>query len=171
MNAASIELRRAGREAIPDLEQLYATLHQHQTAVAPTLAGLSARSVAESWARRRMLYERLLATPEAFVLLAERDAATVGYAVVSLGDGFQGWTSSERVGDVHDLVVLPEERGRGVATALMDAAERELAATGVTAVRLRVLAANADALRFYARRGMTTISHILLRQLGASDDA
>lgn len=158
-------IRRGGPERIPDLEHLYATLHEHHASVAPTLAGMPVRTVVESWRRRRGLYESWLATPGAFVLVAERDDVPIGYAVVSLAGGFQSWASGDRIGDVHELVVVPEERGRGVGGALMDAVEEQLAAVGVGELRLKVIASNASALRFYARRGLTPISHVLLRRI------
>lgn len=165
---ACVTIRRAGTEAITELQPLYATLHAHQVCAAPKLAGMPARSTDEAWRRRRAQYERWLAKPGAFVLLAERGTKPVGYAAVSIGGAFDGWASGERVADVHDLVVAPEERNRGVGGMLMDALEREVAAAGVAEVRLRVVAANAEAVRFYTRRGMTTVSHILVRRLDLS---
>ena len=161
-------IRHAGREVVSELEPLYATLHEHQASIAPTLAGMPARSSDESWRRRRAEYDRWLATPGAFVLLAERAGKTVGYALVSLADGFQGWTSGEQVADVLDLVVVPEERGHGIGSALMNAVERDLAAAGIAEVRLRVIAANAQALQFYAARGMMPISQTLLRRINVT---
>jgi ribosomal protein S18 acetylase RimI-like enzyme len=157
-----VEIRRGGAELISQLEPLYSVLHEHHVSVAPTLAGMPARSAAESWRRRCALYESWLAVPGSFVLMAERDRAAVGYAVVSISDAFQSWASGDRVGDVYELAVVAAERGRGIGSALMDAVEAELVAAGIGEVRLRVIAANRDALRFYERRGLTPISHVLL---------
>ncbi len=59
------------------------------------------------------------------------------------------------------LSVLPEARGRGVGKALMDAVERELAHRGVDRLTLAVVYGNEGALRFYARRGLSAVSHVL----------
>ncbi len=44
----------------------------------------------------------------------------------------------------------------------MDAVERELLERGVRAFRVLVIARNDDARRFYERRGMVPVSHVLL---------
>ena len=58
-----------------------------------------------------------------------------------------------RWGEVVSLSVLPAERGAGVGSALLDAADHELAARDVPDLQAAV-AENADALRFYERRGL-----------------
>lgn len=114
---------------------------------------------------RRRKYETALADPDAFVLIAEAAERPVGYALVSLGEGPSGWDYGERVADIETLSVLPEARGEGIGSKLMDAVERELARLGVRAFRVLVIAANADALRFYERRGLTPISQVLLGRI------
>ncbi|MDQ4048324.1 MAG: GNAT family N-acetyltransferase [Actinomycetota bacterium] len=95
-------------------------------------------------------------------MVAERPAGLVGYALVSLAEGPSGWDYGERVADVETLAVAPEARGQGVGTQLMDAVERELLERGVRAFRVLVIARNDDARRFYERRGMVPVSHVLL---------
>lgn len=158
---------RAGPERIADLEPLYTALHEHHVAVAPTLARMEARTSEESWRGRRTKYEQWLGTPGAFVLIAERGGRPIGYALVSLSDGFQGWASGERLADVHDLAVLPKERGHRVGSALVDTIERELTAIGIREYRVNVIAPNVRATRFYERHGMTLASHVLVGQIGA----
>lgn len=51
---------RAGLERVDDLRPLWQSLHAHHAEVAPHLAALGGvRTPAESWGRRRALYERL----------------------------------------------------------------------------------------------------------------
>jgi ribosomal protein S18 acetylase RimI-like enzyme len=161
MNSSTVRIVRAGPARIADLQPLYLGLHEHQVAIAPELAGAPARSGAEAWRQRRAKYDVWLTVPGAFVLVAERCGVPIGYAAVSPGEGFQGWESEDRIADLHDLAVLPPERGQGIGTMLMDALERELAAAGFKHLRLRVIAANVSALRFYERRGMAPISQVL----------
>jgi len=85
---------------------------------------------------------------------------------VSLGEGPSGWDLGERVADVETLSVLPEARGRGVGTRLMDAVEAELSRLGIGAVRVLVIAANEEAVHFYERRGIVPISRVLLGRVG-----
>ncbi len=161
-----MQIMRAGPERIADLEPLYTALHEHHVAVAPTLAGMEARTSEESWRGRRGKYERWLGTPGAFVLIAEQGGRPVGYALVSLSNGLQAWASGERLADLRDLAVLPEERGHGIGSALVDAVERELTAVGIRDYRVNVIAANTDAIRFYERHGMALVSHVLVGRTG-----
>jgi ribosomal protein S18 acetylase RimI-like enzyme len=171
MSCPGVRIVRAGRERIPDLKPLFGALNEHQVGVAPTLADLEPRSADQAWQRRRAKYETWLSKPAAFLLIAEQDDEAVGYAVVSIGEGYDGWHSSDGIGDLHDFVVLPEMRGRGIGTILMDAVEDELRAAGVEHCRLRVIGRNVDAVRFYEQRGMEVVSHIMLGRLDNANAA
>lgn len=70
------------------------------------------------------------------MLLAELGGEPVGYALVRIVDGFHSFGPDERIASVETLSVLPEARGRGVWSALMDAAERELAEVDVGRLKL-----------------------------------
>jgi GNAT superfamily N-acetyltransferase len=159
---ASVSIVRGGSDQIDRLAPLYRALHLHQVAVAPALGSMPARTADNAWRRRREAYRRWLASPGAFVLVAERDGRAIGHAVVSFGGGYDGWGPGERIADLHDLAVLPDERGAGVGTALMDTLDKQLTAAGVEHLRLRVVAANDAALRFYERRGLTPVTQVLL---------
>jgi ribosomal protein S18 acetylase RimI-like enzyme len=56
----------------------------------------------------------------------------VGYALVTIGEGPQGWAAGDRVADVQTLSVLSVARGEGVGTLLMDAVEEELSRVSMT---------------------------------------
>ncbi len=130
------------------------------------MAGLRARPALDSWTRRRVRYEEWLTTPGAFVLLAERATVPVGYAVVSMASGYQAWASGDLVGEVHDLVVDGRARGERVGSALMDGVVAQLAMQGIRELRLTVLAANDEAIRFYEAKGMTCVTLTLLGRVG-----
>ncbi len=153
---------RAGADRIEEIGNLYAALHDHHVTIAPEVAGLTPRSQQESWRRRRERYQDWLARQDAFLLLAQAPEGTIGYAVVSPGLGMQSWASGERVGEIHDFAVLPDHRGRGVGSRLLHAVRIELAALGISELRLTVMAANGDARRFYERHGLTVASHVML---------
>ena len=118
---------------------------------------------------RRRRYASALEDPDAFVMVAERPAGLVGYALVSLTEGPSGWDYGERVADVETLAVAPEARGQGLGRQLMDAVERELLHLGIRAFRVLVIARNDEARRFYERRGLIPISEVLLGRVGAPD--
>jgi ribosomal protein S18 acetylase RimI-like enzyme len=154
--------RVEGTAQIDALAELYRHLHDAQTAAAPELGPLPARTADASWAHRRRAYEGWLAAPGAFVLYARDGATTLGYALVTFAGPYAGWVSGERVAELKDLSVLPEARGRGIGTRLMDALEAELERMGISEYRLNVIAANAQALRFYERRGLARVSAVFL---------
>lgn len=162
MAGTAITIVRAGAERVDDLEPLWGALQEHHAELAPTLEGARARPADEAWELRRRKYLTALADPDAFVMIAEWSERAVGYALVSLGEGPSGWDLGERVADVETLSVLPEARGQGVGTRLMDAVEAELSRLGIGAVRVLVITANEEAVHFYERRGIVPISRVLL---------
>lgn len=162
---AELAIVRAGVERLDDLEPLWNALQEHHAAIAPTLGGLVVRTPDEAWERRRARYAAWLEDPDAFILIAEREGRPVGYALVTVTGAFEGWAAGERVADVQTLSVLTDERGRGVGARLMDAVEGELAKRGIGEYRLIVIAPNAEAIRFYERRGLATVSHVMLGRI------
>src|SRR5437899_2183017 len=81
--------------------------------------------------RRRERYESWLRQPGGFALLARRGEQAVGFAVVTVEDGYDSWDAGERIGEVHDIALLPEARGGGVGGELLTRVASELAADGV----------------------------------------
>jgi ribosomal protein S18 acetylase RimI-like enzyme len=127
-----------------------------------------ADAVVDLWVRlaegQRAYGSHLLATPnrasirEAVLrhvvtggLAVARDPDIVGF--VMFGPEAEGYEQDVDRGVVRNLFVVPECRGEGVGTALLDTAERELRDLGADVVGLEVLAANAAAREFYADRG------------------
>jgi ribosomal protein S18 acetylase RimI-like enzyme len=103
--------------------------------------------------------------------LADHEVASVsavlGLARLNQGDGryLVAWLGAVPVGHVHvtddnppemqDLAVRPEYERRGVATALIAAAEREARRRHAAKIRLEVSVANTAARRLYQRNGYT----------------
>lgn len=144
-----------GAEAdLPRLEPVWNALQAHHARITPELGHSAARSPEESWRRRRSRYEGWIEEPDTFVLLAERGERLVGYALVTVGPGLASWATADRVADLETLSVLPEERGNGVGTALLDAVDARLAELEVHELMLTAADTNADAHRFYERRGL-----------------
>ena len=152
-----MEIVRAGAERIPDLQALWEALSRHHGEVAPELAVFGeVRSPAESWAVRRALYEEWLRDPDAFALIAEDEGEPVGYAMVELRGPEETWATGDRVAELETLAVLPDHRGRGIGSALVQRMHEELRRIGVGHFVVSVVASNADAVRFYERLGLTT---------------
>ena len=58
---------------------------------------------------------------------------------------------------IDDLWIATDARGRGIGTALLSRGEQEISERGFSTARLRVVASNEHALRFYAKRGWTQV--------------
>ena len=147
-------IRRLNLAELDRLEPLWSALRLHHAAIAPSFG--PPRKRADSWLRRRGEYERWLAEPRAFALVAERSCELLGYAMVHTRRGSPTWPLSEPAAELETLAVLPSERRQGIGTALLDAVQAELAASGITALSLLVVAGNDEALRFYERYGFET---------------
>jgi len=66
-------------------------------------------------------------------------------------------------GWIHELFVVPDARGRGIARALVAEADAFFAARGVQRVSVRVESGNAEALRYWQERGFAERARILER--------
>jgi ribosomal protein S18 acetylase RimI-like enzyme len=145
----------AGVEAIDRLEPLWGALHEHHASCAPAAEEITPfRTAAESWKRRRARYAEWLASPDAFALIAERDGRAIGYAVVRIGGEGAALMTGGRTGELESLAVLPEERGSGVGSALLEAVRGGLRERGVEIWGLAVMDGNVEAMRFYERHGL-----------------
>jgi GNAT superfamily N-acetyltransferase len=157
-----VSLHQGRHELIDELEPLWLSMFDHHLSTGA--AGLPVIKRSESWARRRALYEQLLGGEEAFIVIARRGAAAVGYAFAHVHLGADDtWNTGARIGEVESLAVLPLERGGGLGTLLLDCAEAELDRLGAQDVMIGVVAGNTAAQRFYERRGMTPAIVKLLR--------
>jgi ribosomal protein S18 acetylase RimI-like enzyme len=155
-----VAIRRAGAERLHVLEPLYRALHAHhlQVAQVPLVADPDV-----SWQRRRRWYREKLAEG-ALLLVAEREAEAVGYALVEFLTGPDDtWPVGDRYAELVSLVVAPGARRQGIGGRLMAAVEQELDAAGVRDLTVSVLTGNDDALRFYARHGLRAGEVVLWR--------
>lgn len=149
-------IARGSAADIGSLEPLWVAVHRQHIASTPELAPYV--SDAETWAERRALYEELFRKPDTFVLLASLEGARIGYALVHVTPVRETWiadtwATGDRVAELESISVLPEHRGRGVGTTLIEAVDRELESLGVADVVVGVLAGNDAAIRLYERSG------------------
>jgi ribosomal protein S18 acetylase RimI-like enzyme len=144
---------------VGDLDQLeplwVAVHHQHRSAM-PELAPYVSDAV--TWQERVGLYRQLYADHEPVLLLARDDDRLVGYALgytmpvegTWLADT---WATGGRVGEIESLSVLPEYRGQGLGSRLLDQLHDELRQQGADDLIVGALAGNSDAIRLYRRHG------------------
>jgi GNAT superfamily N-acetyltransferase len=104
----------------------------------------------------RPQYERYLAEQAAgdrVVLVARDGGAFAGYGTVVWAPGYEPF-AAQSIPEVQDLNVLPAFRRRGIATAIMDAAEEMIATRGpVAGIGVGLYAAYGPAHLMYLARG------------------
>lgn len=115
-------------------------------------------------ANRETMQETLAAHAHTDGLLVARDNGTVvGFTSFSLERGTLSLDATRGV--LSNIYVEPAYRGRGVGTALLEAAEEALREQGAEIVILEVMADNEAARRFYERREYETYRVAMKRLL------
>ena len=99
---------------------------------------------------RESLPEKLQQLPIAHVLVAHDGARLVGTAIC-----FESFSTFKAmpVLNIHDLAVLPDCRGQGIGSALLQAVAQRARNLGCCKVTLEVIESNAGARRLYERQG------------------
>ncbi len=100
------------------------------------------------------------------LLVATDDEDLVGFVTFEVESGVYEQDATR--GLVENVYAVPERRGEGVGTALLEAAEDRLRERGCDALFLEVLAANEDARRFYREAGYEP--HRVQFERSADDD-
>lgn len=146
-----IEIVRGDASRIDELEPLWCALREHQGSVTEHWGPL--RPPAESWRRRRQMYADILAEDGSLHLALDR-GRIVGHAICEREEGRSPtWEWPRSFLAIVDVVVLPEARGKGIGTRLLEAIEADARERGVDAVDLMVAAPNEQARGFYERHG------------------
>jgi ribosomal protein S18 acetylase RimI-like enzyme len=150
-----------------NLEPLWRELYDHHSALTPHLREREI-PFERAWQTRRDLErEWLQEEPQSFVLAAQAGGHYVGYAFVRVrsGDGFAvSWDTSRPLAELVTLVILPDVRGQGIGSALLDAVDFQLTQLGVQDMVIGVITTNIDAMRLYERRGAVPfITHFIHR--------
>ena len=91
-----------------------------------------------------------LEAPDAAILVAEANANVIGYAYAAV-QGYDYLALRGPAGVLHDLIVDPAHRGRGVGGMLLNAALAYLKAQGAPRVVLSTAEENQAAQRLFAR--------------------
>lgn len=112
----------------------------------------------------------LAAANHGAIFVAEISGDFAGYAAgwVAQETNMEETPDSNRYGYVSDAYVVPQRRGQGVVGRLLEALETHLRKTGVTRLRIGVLANNASALRAYRKHGFQPYEAVLEKKLTAS---
>jgi ribosomal protein S18 acetylase RimI-like enzyme len=120
------------------------------------------------------LYGRFLGSqskqPDKLVLVAERDAAVVGYAYAGV-EGNDYMALRGPAGVIYDLVVDPDHRRQGIGTALLDAAQAALAARGEPRAVLMTAERNIGARQMFEKAGFRRTMIEMTRELNNDGEA
>ena len=116
------------------------------------LVELEQRCFSEDVLSRRS-FKRFLSNPQDYIWVAEADGELWGYVLVLTRRG-------TRLARIYSLAVDEARRGAGLATRLVEAAEREAVARGQVFMRLEVRPDNERAIALYERLGYRHFGHI-----------
>jgi ribosomal protein S18 acetylase RimI-like enzyme len=105
-----------------------------------------------------------LAEPDVVLLVAEQDEQVIGYAYGAI-EGYDYMALRGPAAVIHDLIVDPRYRGRGVGRALLSAIIAALTARKAPRVILSTADRNASAQRFFERAGFRRTMIELTREL------
>jgi GNAT superfamily N-acetyltransferase len=150
------QLRTGGAADLDLVRPLWVAVHHQHAQTMPQLAPYV--SDGETWRVRRVLYEELLAKTDTLLLLAFANDEAIGYGlahVLPVDETWipDTWETSSRIGEIESLSVLPEYRGSGLGSELLNRLEQHLRALGVKDLILGALPGHTDAIRLYERRG------------------
>jgi GNAT superfamily N-acetyltransferase len=122
-------------------------------------------------ARNRDRTEALMRDENTFLGIAELQGKVVG--VVNSGlEKMPDYPQKQPIRSVkiRGVVVRPELRRKGIATALVRAVEDWAASRGATELQANVYDFNKASFAFFTRLGLAPLSHRLVRRLGAGAD-
>jgi ribosomal protein S18 acetylase RimI-like enzyme len=150
------QLRTGSVDDLDLLEPLWVAVHHRHQESMPDLAPYVDDT--ETWRARRSLYAELLVKPDTLLLVAVVDGTAVGYGlthVMPVADSWieDTWQTGDRIGEIESLSVLPDYRGSGLGTELLERLEQHLHDVGVDDLILGALSGNDHAIRLYERRG------------------
>jgi ribosomal protein S18 acetylase RimI-like enzyme len=149
-----ITLRDSRTKAdLDSIEPLWNALQEHHARITPSLGPRLPRELDDAWRVRRSKYEHWLEDPETFCLIAAVNGQVAGYAFVTIGPGYASWATGERAAVLETLSVLPDHRGGGIGTALLEAVWSRLEQEGIDDMAITTTVTNVDSHRFYERHG------------------
>ena len=155
--ATAWTLRTGGAEDLDLVEPLWVAVHHRHQESMPELAPYV--SDAETWQARQEAV-RGTARQARHPVFCSPSSTTrpIGYGlthVFAMADTWieDTWRTGDRIGEIESLSVLPDYRGSGLGTQLLERLEDHLHERGVDDMILGALAGNADAIRLYERRG------------------
>jgi ribosomal protein S18 acetylase RimI-like enzyme len=158
-----VQISDGDADQIDRLRPVFLTLHDHHRA----FSAVALTEPAErAWTERASTYAEYFVSGRALLHLATHREQCVGYALTVVHDtNDDTFPMAPRYAELYTLAVLPEWRGSGLGSRLMDAVDAALQDAGIPNLTVAVMAGNNDAVRFYQRRGLVP-GEIMLYRLG-----
>jgi ribosomal protein S18 acetylase RimI-like enzyme len=158
---SSLVIRRAMTSDLPALGRLGALLvQQHHDFDARRFLGAS-RSTPRHYAE---FLGSQLDDPDVLVLVAEHDGQVIGYTFAAM-EGYDYKSLRGPAGLLHDILVDPDHRGRGVGSRLLDETLSTLRSKGARQIVLSTAERNESAQRLFARIGFRRTMVEMTREL------
>lgn len=160
----TVEVVAGDARDLASLRESFAALHEHQRAISdvPVIADPE-----RAWAERLATYRRAFGEGEPILRIARDGGRAIGYALAFEHAGTDDtFALAPRYGELYTLTVVADRRGEGVGTLLCDAVDVALAERGIDRLVIATMARNADAIRFYERRGLVPGELLLYRLPG-----
>lgn len=154
-------VRRATATDLPRVGHLGALLvEEHHDFDAERFLGAMRRTPLDYANFLRSQLER----PDVAVLVAEQNGDVIGYAYAAV-EGYDYMMLRGPAGVLHDVIVDPDYRGRGVGRLLLEAALEFLRSRGAPRVVLTTAEQNEPAQRLFARAGFRRTMIEMTREL------
>jgi ribosomal protein S18 acetylase RimI-like enzyme len=157
-------LREARTEDRPALVGFMTALQDFERGMEPNRlpgAEMADRHLAalEAWAQ---------AHPGGGLLVAEVEGSLAGFIIFGVEEEFGTYVPEETqcLGRISDLWVKPGTRGRGIARALIAAAEKRFRTAGLARSEVTAVHGNSEALRLYKALGYCPYHVTLAKKLG-----
>ena len=163
--SAEVKIRQAKPTDVGSLADIYQASAEHHVRLDPSLY-----STPDYLALKERYAKRLPLPEEEEILVAEVDGEVVGWIEMLLRPASgQPRMMRDALSVALDIAVLPEHRGHGVGSRLVDAAEKWAGERGAEVMTLSTHVANFDAIRFYQERHGFRTTGILMMKRPAVD--
>jgi ribosomal protein S18 acetylase RimI-like enzyme len=143
-----------------EFEEFYAAAVEHYAGSVAKTGVPFATALAQATAEIQVLLPDGLETTNVLLRTARDGDDVVAWLWIALPGG-----NRPTMAWIHDIMVLPEYRGRGYGRAVMLAAEAEVTARGVHRLGLNVFAANTTAVRLYESLGYAVTAQQMAKAL------
>jgi ribosomal protein S18 acetylase RimI-like enzyme len=154
-------IRRATRDDLPHIGRLGALLVEAHHGFDSQRFLAATRGTKEGYAS---FLGTQLEAPDAAVFVADENAAVIGYAYVAV-ESYDYMVLRGPAGVLHDIIVDPGQRGRGVGRELLEAALAYVRSRGLSQVVLSAAERNEAAQRLFANAGFRPTMIEMTREL------